>query len=98
MEELNQEPDYSKIPPAFEDLAEDNRIALTIHGKLGNRVFGDVGYTGKDYTNLPILIEIYNIIDKELLLDKLNIIDGFYIDKTQKQIKKQHDDMKKKIK
>jgi hypothetical protein len=96
MQELGQEPDYKKIPLGFEDIPNDCQLAFNIYSKLGNRVYGDVGFTGKDYTNLPILIEIYHIWDKDLLLDLLNSIDAFNINKNQKQIKKMYDDMKKK--
>ena len=94
--ELGKEPDPNVMPLGFEDLPEDAQVAVSIHSKLGNRVYGDVGYTGKDYTALPILIDIYSIKNRLLLLDLLNMIDTFYINKSQKQIKKMYDDMKKK--
>lgn len=96
MKELGQESDPKKIPLGFEDIPEDAQLAFNIYNKLGNRVYGDVGFTGKDYTNLPILIEIYRICDKDLLIDLLNAIDAFNINKSQKQLKKMYDDMKKK--
>lgn len=96
MEQLGKEPDPDKIPISYEDLYMDNQLTLNIYGKLGNRVYGDVGFVGKDYTNLPILIETYEIVDKELLLDLLNIIDSVNIENSQKIIKKAVDDMKKK--
>jgi hypothetical protein len=95
-EQLGKEPDPKFMPLGFEDLPEDAQLAVTIHSKLGNRVYGDVGYTGKDYTTLPILIDIFCITNTLLLLDLLNKIDAFYIDKSQKQIKKMYDDIKKK--
>lgn len=95
-EQMGLEPDPKKIPLGFEDIPADCQLAFSIYTKLGNRVYGDVGYTGKDYTNLPILIEIHNICDKGLLIELLNVIEGYYIDKNQKQIKKMYDDLKKK--
>lgn len=97
-QELGLEPDPEKIPMGFEDLPEDGQLAVSIFGKLGNRVYGDVGFTGKDYTNLPILISLYNICDVGLLLELLTLLDHHYIDKNQKQIKKMHDDTKRKVK
>lgn len=96
MKEQGLEPDPSRMPLGYEDLCLDNQLAFNIYNRLGNRVYGDVGFTGKDYTNLPILIEVYDVVDKALLLDKLSIMDQFFVDKVQKQIKKMHDDMKKK--
>lgn len=94
--QLGKEPDPNKIPLGFDDIPPDCQLAFHIFSKLGNRVYGDVGFTGKDYTNLPILIEIFGIVDKSYLLDLLNVIEAHYLDKNQKQIKKMHDDIKKK--
>lgn len=96
VEQLGQEPDPEKMPLGFEDIPEDAQLAFNIYNRLGNRVYGDVGFVGKDFTNLPILIEIHNIFDKDLLIDLLNTIDRYNIDKSQKQIKKMYDDIKKK--
>jgi len=95
-EQLGKEPDPKHMPLGFDDLTEDAQLAFNIYNKLGNRVYGDVGFTGKDYTNLPILIQIYHIRDVDLLLDLLNTMDAYNINKSQKQIKKMYDDMKKK--
>ena len=94
--ELGQEPDFSRIPLGFEDIPQEAQVALNIYNTLGNRIYPDVGFTGKDYTNLPILIDIYEIYNKKLLLELLTVIEAYYIDKNQKQIKKMYDDMKKK--
>lgn len=96
MEQVGKEPDPDKIPIGAEDLALDAQIALSIYNRLGSRIYGDVGFVGKDYTNLPILIEVYSIKDKELLIDLLNIIDTFNIQKSQEAIKKEFDKLKKK--
>jgi hypothetical protein len=96
MAQRGEEPDPNKIPLDYEDLSLDCQIALSIYNRLGNRVYSDVGFTGKDYTNLPILIESFCVNNKEYLLDLLNVIDGHNIDKSQKAIKKMYDDMKKK--
>jgi hypothetical protein len=96
MKEMGKEPDPEKMPLGFEDIDEENQIAYSIYTSLGNRIYGEVGFIGKDYTNLPILIEVYEIEDKLYLLEKLSIMDDFFVDKSQKQIKKMHDDAKRK--
>ena len=95
MAERGQEPDLNKIPMDYTDLYYDAQLALNIYGKLGNRVYGDVGFTGKDFTVLPILIEFHGIKDIDLLLDYLNIIDSFNINKSQEAMKKEYDKLKK---
>jgi hypothetical protein len=94
MEQLGKEPDNPPI--GYEDLCPDCQIALNIYNRLGNRVYGDVGFVGKDYTNLPILIEVFEITNKNYLIDLLNVLDSFNIDKSQKGMKKMMDDIKKK--
>lgn len=94
MEQLGKEPD--KPPIGYEDLDPDCQIALNIYNRLGNRVYGDVGFVGKDYTNLPILIEIFEIINKDYLINLLNVLDTFNINQSQKAMKKMMDDIKKK--
>lgn len=94
MEQLGKEPDNP--PVGYEDLCSDCQIALNIYNRLGNRVYGDVGFVGKDYTNLPILIEVFEITNKNYLIDLLNVLDSFNIDKSQKAIKKMMDDIKRK--
>ena len=96
MAERNLEPDPDKIPIDYEDLTYDGQLALNIYGKLGNRVYGDVGFTGKDFTILPILITYHSIQDTELLLECLNIIDTFNISKSQEAMKKEFDKLKNK--
>lgn len=88
MEQTGKQPDPNKIPLEFEDLTYDGQLAYNIYSKLGNRVESNIGFVGKDYSNLPILIEIYNIIDKEYLLDLLLLIEIFYINENSKQIEK----------
>jgi len=94
MEQLGKEP--TNPPLGYEDLDPDAQIALNIYNRLGNRIYGDVGFVGKDYTNLPILIEIFNITNKDFLIDLLNCIDSYNINESQKAIKKMMDDIKKK--
>lgn len=96
MESKGLEPDPEKIPVDYYDLPYDAQLAVSIYNKLGNRIYPDIGFIGKDYTILPILIEYYRIIDLELLLDMLNTLDADNIDKSQKAIKKVVDDAKKK--
>lgn len=97
-EQLGKDPDPEEMPMSYDQLSYDCQLSFSIFTKLGSRVYGDVGFTGKDYTNLPILIEVHKIIDKSLLLSLLTTIESYYVEKSQKQIKKAHDDMKKKMK
>lgn len=94
MQQRGKEPNPDEIPMDFEDLHEDGQLAIYIYGKLGNRIYGDVGFVGKDFTLLPMLVQHLEIIDLDLLIDYLNIIDEFNVDKSQKAIKAEYDKMK----
>lgn len=94
--QLKREPNLDKCPPGIEDFPEETIQALEIFNYLGDRVYPDVGYTGKDYTNLPVLMQIYNIQNKELLLDTLLRLDSEAIKTSQEKIKREFDKVKSK--
>jgi len=95
-EQLGKEPDPKEIPPDWEDFPEIIQIAILIFNTLGDRVYPDIGYIGKDYTNLPVLIDIYGIEDSEFLLDILSWLDSRAIKQSAEHIKREHDKLKKK--
>jgi hypothetical protein len=97
VEQRGIEPDITKMPLDMEDLDPDLQIAFSIYYKLGNRVDGNVGFVGKDYTNLPIFMEVYSIFDKLYLLDLLVAIEVHYIRENQKAVEKMFKDSKKKV-
>jgi hypothetical protein len=95
MEQLGKEPVINEIPPGWEDLPEIMGNALNTFNSLGDRVYPDIGYTGKDYTNLPFFIEMYSIEDTEFFLEILSWLDSRAIKKSSEQIKKQYDKLKR---
>ena len=48
MEQLEQEPKDSEIPPDWEDLPDIMVYAMNTFNSLGDRVYPDIGYIGKD--------------------------------------------------
>ena len=95
-EQLGREPDPEKCPPGIEDFPESVISAIEIFNSLGDRVYPDIGYVGKDYTNLEFLLKVYNIEDKELLYTILLRLDSHAIKKSQEQIKREYDKVKRK--
>lgn len=95
-EQLGREPNPDRCPPGIEDLPEIAISALQIFGSLGDRVYPDVGYVGKDYTNLPIFIELYSIDNIELLMEILSRLDAHAIKKSQEHLKREYDKLKRK--
>lgn len=88
MEQMGKPLDPEKMPMSFEDLPTDAQMTLNIYNRLGNRVESNIGFVGKDYSNLPLLIEIYAIEDKEWLLDLLLTIEVFFIEENAAELKK----------
>lgn len=95
-EQLNKEPDEREMPPDWEDFPYIVQAALSIFNMLGDRIFPDIGYIGKDYTLLPQILELYEIEDKEFLLELLNILDSRAIKKSSENLKREMDKLKRK--
>ena len=95
MEQLGKEPLESEIPPDLNDLPESIINALSTFNMLGDRVFPEIGYVGKDYTNLPVFMEIYDVEDREFFLEILSWLDSRAIKKSSEQMKKEYDKLKR---
>ena len=63
VEQTGEEIDWDRIPPDVEDFPDSVITALNIYNSLGNRVYPDIGYVGKDYTNLELLYKFFYIED-----------------------------------
>jgi len=98
MEQLEQEPKVEEMPPDYEDFPDIVIDAIETFNSLGDRIFADVGYTGKDYTNLPYYIKINHVEEdqEEIFLDILLRLDAQAIQTSQKRIKAEVDKMKRK--
>lgn len=98
VEQMGTEPVDSEIPPDLDDLPDIVINAISTFNSLGDRVYPEVGYTGKDYTNLPFFIEMYDLgsTDIEYFLDILNWLDGRAIKKSSEQMKKEYEKLKRK--
>ena len=96
MEQLGKEPIEEEIPPDWEDLPEIVVQAVSSFNMLGDRAYPEIGYVGKDYTNLSTYMEIYEIQDQEYFLEILQFLDSRAIKKSQEQLKREHDKLKRK--
>lgn len=95
--QLGKEPIEEEIPPDMADLPEVAQIGIVIFNILGDRVFPEIGYIGKDYTNLPVLMEIYGVEDnKELLLDVLSFLDSRARKQSSEALKREREKLKRK--
>jgi len=96
-EQTGEEIDWEKCPPAIEDFPDSVVDAINIYNALGNRVYSEVGFTGKDFTNFSLLVELYRIEPHEhdWLMEILLFLDSRDIVASQKAIKAAYDKIKK---
>ena len=94
-EQLGKEPDLKECPPGEEDLPSVIIDAINIFNMLGDRVYPEIGYIGKDYTNLPVLLEVFQIDNVDLTMQALSRLDGHAIKKSQEHLKREYDKMKR---
>lgn len=93
---LGEEPNPDKIPPEVHDFPLEVQKAMMLFNKLGDRIYPDIGYLGKDYVQLPIYMEVYNIQNKELFLETLLRLDTKVIQKSQEALKRERDKINRK--
>jgi hypothetical protein len=71
---------------------------MNIYNSLGDRIYGDVGYTGKDFTNLNLFFDLYKVEDyaKDWIMELILFLDTRTIEESQKRLKAEIDKMKNK--
>lgn len=94
--QLGQEPSEKKCPPGIEDFPEPVQQAMEVFNKLGDRVYPDIGYMGKDYTSINLHMEVVGVTQKDIFLDTLIRLDAYMIKKSAEQLKKARDKVKTK--
>lgn len=96
MEQLGQEPKEEEIPPDWEDLPDIIFFAVSTYNILGDRVYPEIGFMGKDYTNLPYFLDMYGITDVEFFLEIMHWLDTRAIKSSSDKLKKEYDKLKRK--
>lgn len=95
-EQMGRDINERDIPPDTNDFPEIVQYAINTFNMLGDRVQADIGYIGKDYTNLPIYMKLYKIDDTEFFLEILSWLDSRTIKKSSDQMKKELNKLKRK--
>ena len=85
-----------KVPPDWDDFREIVVDAVNTFNQLGDRAYPDIGYMGKDYTNLNLFIDLYEVSDKEFFIHVLTWLDSRAIKKSQELLKREHEKLKRK--
>jgi hypothetical protein len=95
-EQLGQEPNIEKMPPDLEDFPYIVQAAIQTFNMLGDRVYPEIGYVGKDYTNLKWYLKLYEVEDLEFFLEILAWLDSRAIKKSSEELKREYDKLKRK--
>ena len=97
-EQTGEEIDWKKCPPEIEDFPDSILTALNIFQSLGIRVYPDVGYVGRDYTNLDLLYKVYFVEkhEEDWIFELLLFLDEREIKESQKRMKREMDKIKRK--
>jgi len=95
-EQMGNEPILEDLPPSWDDLPEVVIDAVNTFSQLGDRIYPDIGYVGKDYTNLNVFIDLYGVADNEFFINVLTWLDSRAIKKSQESLKRERDKLNRK--
>jgi len=97
-EQMGHEPEEDMIPPDMDDLPELCHIALDVYNRLGDRVYPEIGFIGKDYTKLETYINVQGIEEgeKDLFLEIIEWLDSRAIKQSAEQLKREYAKLKRK--
>ena len=98
VEQTGEEIDWERCPPELSDFPDSIIDALNIFHSLGNKIYPEIGYIGKDYTNTAILFELYDIkkYQKDWIMELLLFLEGHTVDESQRKLKAEYDKVKRK--
>jgi hypothetical protein len=97
-EQTGQEVDWEKCPVEWSDFPDLVWEMVEIYNSLGDKVLPDIGYLGKDFTNLPLIFELNETPKhtKETLFDLLLWLDARNIKISQDKMQAEHAKIKQK--
>ena len=96
MRQLGKEPDLAETPVGWDDLPEIVQETINIYNLLPDKIYPEIGYTGKSYESLLILFDVYEIDNRKLSVEILYFIDQKAIKKASEDLKRQYDKLKNK--
>ncbi len=97
-EQMGLEVNVETMPKDIDDFPEIVLQAISIFNRLGDRVYPEIGYIGKDYTSLHLYMNVYGIEEREqdFFLEIVEWLDARTIKKASEQLKREYDKMKRK--
>jgi hypothetical protein len=99
VEQTGEEIDWERCPPEWDDFPDSVATAMEIFNSLGDKVYPEIGFVGKDFTNINMLYtlhDIYHNKEKDWTLELLLHLERGAIDRSQKQLRAAYEKAKKK--
>jgi|TARA_B100001094_G_C18190074_1_gene806543 hypothetical protein len=85
------------IPPSLEDMPDTVLNAMDVFNSLGDRVYPEIGYIGKDYTSLHAYMYTYGVEkDNDFFFQILQWLDARAIKESSEKLKREYDKIKRK--
>jgi hypothetical protein len=97
-EQTNQDVDWEKCPPAWEDFPDIVITALNVYNTLGSKVYPDLGFVGKDFTNFDFILNKYGVEEHNVdyVFDIVTMLESRDIEISQKRLKAEYEKIKRK--
>ena len=98
MEQTGEEIDWERCPEDLGDFPESVIDAMNIFHSMGNRIYPEIGYIGKDFSNRDILFELYEIEphQKDWIMELLLFLEVETVNESQRKLKAEYDKIKRK--
>ncbi len=98
VEQTGEEINWERCPPDVEDFPDSVLNALNIFHSMGNKVYPEIGYIGKDFSNREILFKLYDIKDyqQDWIMELLLFLEDETVNESQRQLKAEYDKIKRK--
>ena len=98
VEQTGEEIDWKRCPDELGDFPDSVIDALNIFHSMGNKVYPEIGYIGKDFSNRKILFDLYNIKDYQVewIMELLLFLETETVNESQRQLKAEYDKLKRK--
>jgi len=98
MDQMGKDPNWDECPPDWEDFPQVVIDSVNIFHCLGDRIYPEIGYIGKDYTIWDFVLKQYNIDEhqKDYVFDLVLWLDTRKLEASQKRLKAEYDKIKRK--
>ena len=97
MEQMGEEPDWEKCPEDWEDFPEIVILGINVYNTLGSRIFPDVGYIGKEFTNYDLVLKHLGVQkhQEDFVFEIVQFMEQRDIEISQKKLKAEYDRVKR---